>query len=1032
MALPLPAQDAELVTLARRGREDAFGALYEKYFDGVYDFLTRLLRDRQEAADVAQDTFIKAFERLGHLEKPESFKSWLFTIAHRNGLNRIERSKRAVAVGDFYVSDREATELGVIDPDRAGDPERSAEAQAAARLIWEAAAGLDPKTYSVMDLHVRQGLDSAEIAEVLGVSKSNAYTMVSRMKKSFTATLATYLLVRKGSADCPQLAAIVAAEEGAGLTPQLRKDVDRHAKSCEVCDENLKVLFLPIKMFAALAAAPIPAGLEAAIWGSVQTAAVGSAAVAAKEAVAATAPASAGAPAHLAAVPAATGASSGSPAAVGAGGGSGFAVWLKSHVGPISLAAILVIVLFVGGAVLLDSGDDGAVDVLSAGVTATSESPSTTDRNSGGTNPSSTAPSTTNSSGTVVPGDTTTAPPVSSTTSEPPPSTTSEPPPTTTEPPPPTTTEPPPTTVPPFVVRDDAATVAEDDTVLVDVLANDAGYAPGAVPQIVTAPTRGTAQVSLTSILYAPNPDYFGSDQLAYSIRGRDGSTRVAQVSLTVTGVNDAPQVPGPGILEMAEDGVISFDPLAGAFDVDGDVLEMTAFDPQSEHGGAITPGSLVYRPATDWYGEDTFGYTVSDGTVDVTVAVLVSVSPVNDPPRGPAPVIEAVEDETATGNILSGWHDVEGDLVFVDNAGVRTTEKGGTADVRRRGAVTYTPPPNFTGVDFFAVSISDGTDAVAVSVRVNVSASNDPPSVGNTSFTVGEDFGVGNVIGRVMASDPDGDDVHFEALSQSVFEIRNDGTLVLTEPLDFEASDRHRLDARAVDEHGAATDFFVVLFVTDVDEAPVIADTTFTVPSDAVAGTAVGTVMATDPEGRAITFRLQGAGGVITIAEATGLVSLLVDADPADFPLSATVIAADPAGNTGRATVTLVLDDVDGPGINDFDVDVDAFYEPPVGGGVCPSRPRSATYTATVTDPSGVLGADLLWRITVAGEEISGVAKMSLVDDRYVVEFTAPAGILVDGNSSTLWAKVKARDALGNFSETAEIGVTLLPCLVD
>ena len=206
MALPLPAQDGDLVVLARRGREDAFGALYERYFPGVYDFLTRLLRDRQEAADVTQDTFIKAFERLSHLQKPESFKSWLFTIAHRNGLNRIERSKRAVVVGDFYVSGREATEFGIIDPDRAADPERSAEARAAASIIWEAAAGLDPRTYSVMDLHVRQGLESAEIAEVLGVSKGNAYTMVSRMKKQFSEALSTYLLVRKGSGDCDELA----------------------------------------------------------------------------------------------------------------------------------------------------------------------------------------------------------------------------------------------------------------------------------------------------------------------------------------------------------------------------------------------------------------------------------------------------------------------------------------------------------------------------------------------------------------------------------------------------------------------------------------------------------------------------------------------------------------------------------------------------------------------------------------------------------------------------------------------------------
>ena len=94
MVQPLPSSDADLVVLARDGSEDAFAELYSRYFPRVYDFLARLLKDRQEAADVTQDTFIRAMQALPNLEKPESFESWLFTIAHRNGLNLIQRSKQ--------------------------------------------------------------------------------------------------------------------------------------------------------------------------------------------------------------------------------------------------------------------------------------------------------------------------------------------------------------------------------------------------------------------------------------------------------------------------------------------------------------------------------------------------------------------------------------------------------------------------------------------------------------------------------------------------------------------------------------------------------------------------------------------------------------------------------------------------------------------------------------------------------------------------------------------------------------------------
>jgi len=219
MANPLPDSDGDLVLLALEGRQDAFSALYERYFPGIFDFLTRLLRSRDEAADVAQDTFIKALEQLHTLKNPSRFKSWLFTIAHRRGLNRIRSSKRTVAMG---VDDDERASLAVADPDPSANPEEMASIQEAADIVWEAAAGLDPRTYAVMDLHVRQGLDSAEIAEVMGVTKGNAYTMVSRMKQSFSNTLATYLLVRKGRQDCDDLAGIVEPDVSK-MTPELRR-----------------------------------------------------------------------------------------------------------------------------------------------------------------------------------------------------------------------------------------------------------------------------------------------------------------------------------------------------------------------------------------------------------------------------------------------------------------------------------------------------------------------------------------------------------------------------------------------------------------------------------------------------------------------------------------------------------------------------------------------------------------------------------------------------------------------------------------
>ena len=995
MALPLPEQDAQLVAEARQGSEDAFSALYERYFDGVHDFLTRLLRDRQEAADLTQDTFIRAFERLDMLEKPGSFKSWLFTIAHRQGLNRIAHSKRSVTTSQLDITSEEAAVYALVDPDRLGDPERAAEAEAAARIIWAAAAGLDPKTYSVLDLHVRHGLESAEIAEVLGVSKSNAYTMVSRMKKSFSSTLSTYLLMRNGRDDCVDLAEIVAAAETDEITPQLRKAVDKHSKKCDICKENRKVLFLPLKMFAALAAAPIPAGLQAETWNAIKAAGA----------------AGAGTAAATAAEPSGQGSATSQPQAVGpaapvAGGGLIHRL-TRSDLG-LGAAAVLLALLLVGGAALLKPRSSQETQVLSGGVTTTVGSepvPAVVDSTTTTTAEPATTTTTTTS---------TLPPPVASTSTS--------------------TTTTVPGSDPPeaLVVRGDSYTVSEDRSALMNVLGNDSGVAAGAAPAVVDQPDHGIARVSRSSIFYAPDANYHGTDRFSYSVTGADGTTQTAQVSVSITSVNDAPKVPGPGTLRIDEDTTVRFDPLAGAVDIDGDSMFLVDFDRSTANGGTITSGSLIYTPRRDWSGIDTFTYTVSDGNAVVDVDVTVSVSAVNDLPTGPALRITTAEDVSVTVDLLAGWSDADGDRVRLSRTGAFATEAGGNVLLQESGVVIYTPPTNYSGSDEFAVRITDGTASLERTVRVDIEDFNDPPVVSDASFTTAESSPVGTVLGVVAASDPEGESLTFETLGTSVLGIDQTGTVTLEGSLDFEQRTSHRLEVRVTDERGASADLSVVLTVTNTNEAPTVGDYSFAVEISAPADTVVGTVRATDPEGRSVSYSLQNAAGLVRIGASSGVITLRQAVQPAVFPITVTAVATDPAGNVGTGTVVIRVEDGTGPAISNFRANVDAFYEPPPGGGVCTERPRSATFTADIADPSGVERADLIWRITVDGVPTTGTVRFQFIDDRWEADLTMPPGVLTDGNPGTVFAKLRARDKLGNASTTGELALTVLPCRTD
>jgi RNA polymerase sigma factor (sigma-70 family) len=251
-----------LVDAAATGDLEAFAQLYDRHFPAINDFLSRLLRDRHEAADVSQDTFVRALERLPQLEKHESFRSWLFSIAYRLGLNRIEQRGRSTVVEPAAISADDAVFVSV-DRDRLDDPAQAAEAEETAALVWNVARGLDDRTFAVLDLHVRQGLPSSEIADVLGVTKGNASTQVSRMKRRFADSVGAYLLARRGTRDCEKLGALL---EGVALTPmtaEVKKMVNDHVKDCEICQRTRRGLLAPTAVLGALAAVPVSPALVA-------------------------------------------------------------------------------------------------------------------------------------------------------------------------------------------------------------------------------------------------------------------------------------------------------------------------------------------------------------------------------------------------------------------------------------------------------------------------------------------------------------------------------------------------------------------------------------------------------------------------------------------------------------------------------------------------------------------------------------------------------------------------------------------------
>lgn len=252
--------DAELAVAAASGDREAFAAMYDRYADRLHDFCHSLLRDRHEAADAMQDTFVRAAERLHQLRDPERLRAWLFAIARHESLRRLRHRSRAVPTEE--IADMAA-------PVDAGAIGQGAEGEDLRRIVWDAAEGLVERDRVVLDLHLRQGLEGAELGDAIGVSENNAWVLMHRVRERLERALGALLVARKGRDHCPELQEVLAGWDGT-FSPLIRKRVARHVEKCEVCGRRKAALASPLALLATVPLIPAPADLRDRVLGRVQ------------------------------------------------------------------------------------------------------------------------------------------------------------------------------------------------------------------------------------------------------------------------------------------------------------------------------------------------------------------------------------------------------------------------------------------------------------------------------------------------------------------------------------------------------------------------------------------------------------------------------------------------------------------------------------------------------------------------------------------------------------------------------------------
>jgi RNA polymerase sigma factor (sigma-70 family) len=253
-------RDSEVVAAIVAGDPEGLAEAYDRYASPLYTYCRSLLREPADAADAVQDTFVIAASRLAGLRDQNRLRPWLYAVARNECLRRLRARAAQVATPVDDMPDVSDTSADVT-----GEVER----EDLRALLRSAIRGLNTGDQDLIELQLRQGLDIAEVAAVLGVSRNHAHALLSRARDQLEISLGALLVARSGREDCAALDTMLQDWDGQ-LTILMRKRINRHIERCPVCAESKKrelapALLLGLAPLAALPIAAMPPGLRSQV-----------------------------------------------------------------------------------------------------------------------------------------------------------------------------------------------------------------------------------------------------------------------------------------------------------------------------------------------------------------------------------------------------------------------------------------------------------------------------------------------------------------------------------------------------------------------------------------------------------------------------------------------------------------------------------------------------------------------------------------------------------------------------------------------
>ncbi|MDA8982758.1 DUF5011 domain-containing protein, partial [Gammaproteobacteria bacterium] len=260
------------------------------------------------------------------------------------------------------------------------------------------------------------------------------------------------------------------------------------------------------------------------------------------------------------------------------------------------------------------------------------------------------------------------------------------------------------------------------------------------------------------------------------------------------------------------------------------------------------TNNYITYTPDADFFGDDEFSYTLSQGNKTSSADVNITINSINDAPSiDIASTLTASENQTSIATISIS--DVDEDELTLTLGGTDASSLNLSAE----NVLSFKEAPDYETKDNYSINLSltDGTETTDKDISILVTDINDvaPVFTSSASFNAPENQ---LAIGTVTANDEEDDDLSFSILSEELV-ITSEGVLTFVSAPDFEAKSSYTTTITVSDGINEATQDISVNVTNVNDVAPVFTSSaTFIVDENQ---TSIGTVTATDAEGDELTF---------------------------------------------------------------------------------------------------------------------------------------------------------------------------------